>query len=167
MLKRYCVFRRRQASANYCILPPTAPSNGELLYPATDGAKQRRITVFCYRWRQATANYCILLPTAPSNGELLYPATDGIRRFRDNKFFPAWLDLHLNQGDQMVCPKNRQKCSPAHILSKLTHNFRRGKGGPKISLCFWNFQKTAQNKQLPKGRQFAQSGHPDLYMRYM
>jgi hypothetical protein len=41
-------------------------------------------------------------------------------------------------------------------LSKLMQKFFVDKSSPK----FCNFKETAQSKQLPKGRNFAQSGYP-------
>jgi hypothetical protein len=56
--------------------------------------------------------------------------------------------------------KNRPKCSPAHFLSKLIHNFYRGKLYPKNVGFFFTFLKTVQSKQSPNRRKIAQSGHP-------
>jgi hypothetical protein len=57
--------------------------------------------------------------------------------------------------------KNRPKFSPNLYLSRSLHNLNRVKKLSQNVGCFGNFQKTAQSKQSPKGRKFAQSGHPE------
>jgi hypothetical protein len=45
------------------------------------------------------------------------------------------------QGDQMSLLKNRPKCSPIHLMSKLMHNLKRGKSSPKILATSLIFKK--------------------------
>jgi hypothetical protein len=45
-------------------------------------------------------------------------------------------------------------------LSKLIHNLLRKESSPKFLGYFCHFSKTAQSKQSPFGRKFAQAGHP-------
>jgi hypothetical protein len=47
-------------------------------------------------------------------------------------------------GDQMSLLKNRPKCGPTHFLSKLIHNFYRGKKLPLNRDSFFFFLKIAQ-----------------------
>jgi hypothetical protein len=57
--------------------------------------------------------------------------------------------------------KSLPKYSSINYLFKLIHNWHHGKNSPKISFTStYNFQNTAQSKQLPNRRKVAQSGHP-------
>jgi hypothetical protein len=58
--------------------------------------------------------------------------------------------------------KYRPKCSPTHFLTKsITQNFFRGTVQPQIwSTSVHTFRKTAQRKESPERRKFAQSGRP-------
>jgi hypothetical protein len=57
-------------------------------------------------------------------------------------------------------PRHHQSNKPV-FLSKLRHNFHRGKSSQLILGFFCNFQKNpTQRKQSPKRRKLAQSGHP-------
>jgi hypothetical protein len=56
--------------------------------------------------------------------------------------------------------KKRPKYSPTHFVAILIHYLNSGRKWPKNVGHFCNFQKTAQSKQSPNRRKFAQSGHP-------
>jgi hypothetical protein len=48
------------------------------------------------------------------------------------------------------------------FLSKLAHNFYRGKSIPQIwTTCVFYKKKLPKEKKTPNGRKFAQSGHPE------
>jgi hypothetical protein len=66
------------------------------------------------------------------------------------------------QGDQMRFTKKIAKTvhSPTQSLSKLLNNLDRGEKQTNNVGYFGHFQKTAQSKQSPNGRKFAQSDNP-------
>jgi hypothetical protein len=67
----------------------------------------------------------------------------------------------------MCLEKNRTTVAQHIFLSKLKRNFYRGKSSPQNNWLLLHFSKTAQRKQSPNRRKFAQSGHPDHNIRHM
>jgi hypothetical protein len=72
--------------------------------------------------------------------------------------------MALNQGDQMSLWKSCPKCSPTHFLWNLIQNVFFVKTSIPNIWAFSLVKKTAQRKQSPSGRKFAQSGHPALHL---
>jgi hypothetical protein len=56
--------------------------------------------------------------------------------------------------------KSRPKYSPTHFFVKMNTQFYLGKKEPKKLGLFQNFLEASHSKQRPKGRNFAESGHP-------
>jgi hypothetical protein len=74
-----------------------------------------------------------------------------------------YTSLELPSGGQDEILEILPKCSPTHFLSNLYKTFSVEISNTNIWACSLMFYKTAQRKQSPDGRAFAQSGHPGFH----
>jgi hypothetical protein len=96
--------------------------------------------------------------------QILGPNLGTFHRRLNNKHISRKLNKYAfanDSGTGLGFVKNSPKKYAKPFLSKSTLHLNSGKSSPNVLATFFNLKKSAQRKQLPNGRKFSQSGHPE------